>query len=223
MKSQGKVNRAALVDVNGKPDLDAAAPETARTRKPPSVRQREQQAKCDVNAWLQGKSPMDPDSDRLLAQALAGNNPIFESLMSKFESVLVSENWDLLSAMLDSFDEQGLRFDAEPVKDVYLGRRLAQTASVRVLTETARIAPAQSALAIRLLDLGCSPNAADGGGNTVLMRACAAGDERLARHILEHCKDADIRKRNADGKNAAGLAKGKPALLALLAKAGLVP
>ena len=220
MKSQGKVNRSALVDMNGTADPDAATLEKVRTRKPPSVRQREQQARADVDDWLRGKPPLDADSDRLLAQALAGKNPILESLMSKFESVLVSENWDLLSAMLDSFEEQGLRFDTEAVRNVYSGRRLAQTAPVRVLTEAARIDPAQSELAIRLLDLGCSPNAMDNDGNTVLMRSCIAGDERLARHILEHCKDADIHKRNAAGKNAAGLAKGKPDLLA---KAGVVP
>ncbi len=223
MKSQGKVSRGTLVDINGTTDLDAAAPEKVRTRKPPSVRQREQQMKSDVDYWLQGKAPLPQEPDRLLAQALAGENPVIESLMSKFESVLASNDWDVLAVMLDSFAGQGFRFDAEPVSNVYPGRRLAQTAAVRVLTEAGRIAPEQVALAIRLLDLGCSPNATDGHGNTPLMRACASGNERLVRHILDHCKDADLHKRNAAGKNAAGLAKAYAGLSTLLAKAGLIP
>ncbi len=221
MKSNDKVGRAALVDINGTAEPDAALQEKARTRKPPSVRQREQQMKSDIDYWLQGKAPMTQDPDRLLAQALAGENPVIDSLMSKFESVLASGNWDVLSGMLDSFAGQGFRFDAEPVTNVFSGRRLAQSAAVRVLTPSCT--PVQSELAIRLLELGCSANATDGDGNSVLMRACAAGDKRLARHILEHCKDVDLHKRNTAGKNAAGLAKGNSSLMTLLAKVGLTP
>ncbi len=223
MKSHDKVGRSALVDINGTAEPDAAPQEKARTRKPPSVRQREQQMKADVDYWLQGKAPMTQEPDLLLAQALAGENPVIDSLMSKFDSVLTLGNWELLSDMLDSFAAQGFRFDAEPVTNVHPGRRVAQSAAVRVLNPVGRITPEQSDLAIRLLELGCSPNATDGEGNTVLMRACSAGDKRLARYILEHCKDADLHKRNTAGKNAAGLAKGNPSLATLLAKAGLAP
>ncbi len=221
MKSTGKLDKTVLADANGALRDDDRKAEKVGTRKPPSIRQKEGRLNAEVRAWLNGESPLNQDSDALVKQVLAGASPFIHAMASKFESALVSKNWQTVADMLDGFEQQGFRFDTAPIKETYAGTHLTRTAPVRVLAHPDRISDAEVNLAIRLLKMGCSPNAMDSDGNTVLMRACRAGNEALATYILANCQEVDLHHCNDKGQDAFMLAKGQPKLLKLLRQADI--
>ncbi len=221
MKSTGKIDRTALTDRDDNVRDNHRKAGKVRIKVPPSIRQKEARMRSEVKAWLNGESPLDPDADNLVKQVLAGEHPFIHGMASKFEAALIEENWQTVSDMLDGFEEHGFRFDTAPVSDVYAGKYVALTAAVRVLTRPDQISDAEASLAIRLLKLGCNPNATDNEGNTLLMRACRAGNEQIVTHILTHCPGADLHQRNDQGQDALALAQDKPRLLQMLSQAGI--
>lgn len=222
-------------DRGGAPvDLSAANPapdnpQAHRTRPPASVRVREQlereasQARGEIptESWtgtlphtapmVSGRDADDIDQEWLTAQVL------------KLRSGLAAGSLDQVEAAVHDLGEAGLRFDSGPLADHPAAADFREVATLRVLKMRGR-SEVREHLAVRLIELGCDPNACDEMDNTVLMYAAKFGMTELIECLLADCPELALHRLNFYGCNAAMIAhsNGNLSSLAMLESAGVM-
>ena len=148
---------------------------------------------------------------------------MIQQQLALLRSAVDDKDLDKIDKVLKVFRKTGLRFDRAPIlKDgiamLYFKEEgalepLFMKGSPEKVTRTV----------IRLIKLGCDPNACDYSKNTLLMHAARLGLNELVNFLLTKCPGLDLNKLNSAGQNAAMIAHahGKIVALNFLMNAGV--
>ncbi len=223
---QGNDRAGSPVDSSAaKPASDH--PQPRRTRPPASVRVKEHLAReasmargeMPAGAWtgtlphsapaVSARDADDIDHEWLTAQVL------------KVRSGLAAGSLEQIAAAVHELGEAGLRFDSGPLAEHPAAADFRSLATLRVLLLRGRH-EVREQLAVRLIELGCDPNASDELENTVLMYAAKFGMTELIECLLTDCPELALHRLNFYGCNAAMIAhsNNNQSALAILESAG---
>ncbi len=231
-RARPPVDLSAAKPAPENPALDNPAadnPKPHRTRPPASVRLREQLER-EARETL-GQTPPESWTGTLphSSPAVSAREPDaidpewLTAHVLKLRSGLAAGNLEQIAAAVHALGEAGLRFDSGPLADHPAAAEFRGTAILRVLQLRERH-EAREKLAVRLIELGCDPNASDDMDNTVLMYAAKFGMSELIQSLLADCPELALHRLNFYGRNAAMIAHSndnQPAL-ALLESAGVM-
>lgn len=198
-----------------------------RTRPPASVRVREQlehearktRGQTPPESWT-GTLPH--SAPAVAARKTDAIDPEWLTAhVLKLRSGLVAGSLDQVAAAVHALGEAGLRFDSGLLADHPDAAIFRGLATLRVL-QLREPHDARERLAVRLIELGCDPNASDDMDTTVLMHAAKSGMSKLIQTLLADCPELALHRLNFNGRNAAMIAhsNGNQAVLALLESAG---
>ncbi len=211
-------------------DLPAAEhSQRSRTRPPTSVRVREQleheanqaRGQTPSASWtgtlphsspsVSARESKDIDHEWLTAQVL------------KLRSGLAAGSLEQIDAAVHELGEAGLRFDSGALAMHPAAADFRGQATLRVLQLRGRH-EVREHLAVRLIELGCDPNACDEAENTVLMYAAKFGMAELVDCLLADCPELALHRLNFYGRNAAMIAhaNGNQPVLAVLESVGVM-
>ncbi len=211
-------------------DLPAAEhSQRSRTRPPASVRVREQleheanqaRGQTPSASWtgtlphsspsVSARESKDIDHEWLTAQVL------------KLRSGLAAGSLEQIDAAVHELGEAGLRFDSGALAMHPAAADFRGQATLRVLQLRGRH-EVREHLAVRLIELGCDPNACDEAENTVLMYAAKFGMAELVDCLLADCPELALHRLNFYGRNAAMIAhaNGNQPVLAVLESVGVM-
>ena len=216
----------AATDAASKPASDIA--QQRRTRPPASVRVKEGlEHEADLArgsvagpAWtgtlphtaptVATREAHEVDDEWLTAQVL------------KLRSGLAARALDQIGNAVQAMADAGLRFDREPLVSHPAAEAFRSSAALRALQSPGRHDVA-ARIAMRLIDLGCDPNACDDMHNTVLMYAAKFGDAAFVEFLLADCPELALHRLNFYGLNAAMIARanGNTVVLGQLTDAGV--
>ena len=198
-----------------------------RTRPPASVRTKE---RIDHEADLaRGLAPSWTGTLPHSAPSIAAretntiNDEWLTSQVLKLRSGLAAGAMDQIENAMRALGDAGLRFDRDPLASHPAGIDFRQTAAIRAMQAHKRHDVAAQ-LTMRLIELGCDPNACDGMDNTVLMYAAKFGMADLVACLLVDCPELALHKLNFYGRNAAMIAQanGNTDVLGQLTEAGVM-
>ncbi len=200
-----------------------------RTRVPPSVRAKEQQARdaklsgadvatSSVTTDLSHTAPTVDERDtgasdhaRLQRQLLWLENGVLEKQMVRIEKVL------------RSMKNENLRFDREPVINFGPGMQKNLADLLLKIVKIGTPVDQVTRVLVTMIEMGCDPTARTRSDNTLLTWAAANGMTELVDFLLNECPDLDKHALNINGANAAMLAQahGHADALNLLLQAGV--
>ena len=151
------------------------------------------------------------------------NDEWLTSQVLKLRSGLAAGAMDQIENAMRALGDAGLRFDRDPLAGHPAGIDFRQTAAIRAMQAHKRHDVAAQ-LTMRLIELGCDPNACDGMDNTVLMYAAKFGMADLVACLLVDCPELALHKLNFYGRNAAMIAQanGNTDVLGQLTEAGVM-
>ncbi len=165
-----------------------------------------------------------PARGKTLAPPLPLSRVGDDKLVDRLSMALDKGRLDLMATVLDEIERRGLRFDTPPLSEQAQAVRLASDVAAEVLdVNHDYIDDATAELVIRLLQLGCDPNATDDKDTPLLSRACKSNHEGLVRFLLEECPTVYRAKLDRQARNAAMIAHdyGNVGLYDLLEQAGV--
>ena len=222
-------NDFSIKQIEGEQDKQDKQETTAmprnKTRKPPSVRNREQPRK--ILSTTAPNTTADAHFAPVLSSSSAPAIPHIQSvavLILTMRSAVVNKAWDQLSAVVDKFEAQGLRFDTEPLLSNYDAQAMATDGALYLLNAYGdAISDTAAQLCMRLIRLGCHADVLDENDNSLLMLASKAGHADLVEALILECPELNRQKLNNKGKNAAMLARdyGNLQVLPALQRAGI--
>jgi hypothetical protein len=180
-----------------KSDIGTEPYKRLKTRKPPSVREKER-TKMQIAI----------------------------SLGLRIKPALIEKDLNQLEIVIKGCEKNNFRFDQPPLFNIPVIKDFIKTGIIEVITFNKDTVSDQAEdLLIRMIRLGLSPNSQDKFENSVLMHACKTGRVALVKFLLTQCPDLEKHKLNIFGENAAMMAyKFQNAhLYPLLEKAGISP
>ena len=218
------------------PAVDSASAHTLadpdrvpQTRPPASVRVRESlnreadlaRGKIAQPAWT-GTLPHSAPAIAARGSEAVGDEWLTTQVL-KLRSALAAGALDQIDNAVQAIGDAGLRFDREPLASHPAAADFRQDAALRVLLAQGQRTVA-ARLAMRVIELGCDPNAGDNMDNSVLMYAAKFGVVDLVEFLLADCPELALHRLNFYGRNAAMIAQANDntAVLRLLTEAGVM-
>ena len=161
------------------------APKRAKTRKPPSVRERERRQQENVAPGSSSPSPLHTRPALSVASAEeVENSDYIGMLMEHVHSAIHTQNWGKLGDLVESISDPDKGFHLDEVADHPSVKKLLAEGALRVLTAHSPPSYTQLSLALDLLVMGADMNAKDQQGNSVLNILRRAMDNRLREFIV---------------------------------------